>query len=96
MPAERNNRIMEANFLNRNCVYGAPVESILLVATLKIFFRQHRSTAAHYADGRMSACPNCSHIMEETMRHLVPKTVLAYILAAVDRPVLTRLRRPLE
>jgi hypothetical protein len=40
MPPARNNRIIGANFLNRYCVFGAHLESMLLA--LKILFQQHR------------------------------------------------------
>jgi hypothetical protein len=38
---KRNNRIGEADILNRSCAFDAYLESILLQDPLKIFFRQH-------------------------------------------------------
>ena len=46
VPAARNKRIVDADFLNRSCAFDARLESKLLGQTLKILFRQHRSLAA--------------------------------------------------
>jgi hypothetical protein len=42
MPPARNNRIAGDHFLNRSCVFGGRLESMLLGEPLKILFQQHR------------------------------------------------------
>jgi hypothetical protein len=45
MAAPRNNRIIEADFLNRSCAFDTRLELILLGDPLKIFFQQYRPLA---------------------------------------------------
>jgi len=46
IPAARNNRIVDADFLNRSCAFDARLKSKLLGQTLKILFRQHRALSS--------------------------------------------------
>src|SRR5262249_8393618 len=50
----RNNRIVQAGFLNRSCAFDARLESILLEDPLKIFFREYRSRAERLASSKCS------------------------------------------